>query len=77
MNPKVSIIECASGKYMIWSTPDALGKILLTEGYHELPVQQVSDFILSNSKNKSVLDIGSNIGSYSIPLAIKFQLLFF
>lgn len=69
MNPNVSIIDVISGKYMIWSTSDALGQILLKEGVHEPTVIQVSEFIIRNSINKNILDIGANIGSYSIPLS--------
>jgi FkbM family methyltransferase len=72
-NPKVSIIDCLSGRYMVYSTNDALGKMLLADGVHELPVQQVTEFILKNSNCETVIDIGANIGSYSIPLALKFK----
>lgn len=72
-NPKVSIIDCLSGKYMVYSTNDAVGKILLADGVHELPVQQVAEFILNTSNYETVLDIGANIGSFSIPLALKFN----
>lgn len=71
--PKVSIIDTLSGKYLIYSTNDGIGRILLTEGYHEKNVQDISKFIIETmSDNMLVLDIGANIGSYSIPLAIKF-----
>jgi len=69
MNPKVSIIEVASGKFMIWSGHDALGQILLKDGVHEPSVIQISEIIIKNSPYKNVLDIGANIGSYTIPLA--------
>jgi FkbM family methyltransferase len=71
MNPKVSIIDVASGKFMIWSTNDALGRMLLKDGIHEPTVIKLSEFIIRNSIIKNVLDIGANIGSWSIPLAIR------
>lgn len=72
LNPRVTIVDCDVGRYMVWSGNDALGKILLSEGAHELSVLQVSEFILKNSAHKSILDIGANIGTYSIPLALAF-----
>ena len=69
MNPKVSIIDTLSGKFMIWQTNDALGRTLLKDGVHEPATILLSEKIIQNSLNKNILDIGANIGSYSIPLA--------
>jgi FkbM family methyltransferase len=70
MAPNVSVIETKSGKYMVWSTYDALTEILLKDGVHEESVIQLSNFILQNCPGEQVvLDIGANIGSYAIPLA--------
>ncbi len=71
-NPKVSIIDCAIGRYLVYSTNDSLGAILLSQGIHEPSVLQLSDLIMKNSSKKSILDIGANIGTYSIPMAVKF-----
>lgn len=72
MNPKVSIIDCSVGRYMVYSTNDSLGAILLSQGIHEPSVLQLSELIIKNSSSKNILDIGANIGTYSIPMAIKF-----
>lgn len=73
MTPYTSIVETKSGKYMVFSTHDALTEILLREGIHEEPVIQVSEFILNCQNSQNVLDIGANIGSYSIPLALNLR----
>lgn len=71
MYPKVSVLKTASGDFMVWSGPDALGKMLLSEGIHEASIINVSKYILSSIKDRvpHVLDIGANIGSYAIPVA--------
>ena len=71
MHPNVSILDVSIGRYMVYSTDDSLNKILLADGVHEPQVLQVSEFILRNSGSRNVLDLGANIGTYSIPLAIK------
>lgn len=72
INPKVSIIDCAIGRYMVYSTNDSLGSILLNQGIHEPSVLQLSELIARNSSRKNILDIGANIGTYSIPMSMKF-----
>ena len=72
LNPKVSIIDCVVGKYMVYSTNDSLGTILLSQGIHEPSVLELSKFIMSNSSGENILDIGANIGTYSIPMALQF-----
>lgn len=72
MHPKVSLIDAKIGRYMVYSTGDSLNNVLLTDGVHEPQVLQVSEFILRNSDCKNILDLGANIGTYSIPLALRF-----
>lgn len=71
-NLNVSILDTPSGKYLVYSSADGMGRILLTEGIHEKPVIEASRLILSASVGTSVLDLGANIGSYTIPLAKRF-----
>lgn len=60
-----------SGDFMVWSGPDALGKILLQQGVHEPSTINISKYILSQVSGRvgHLLDIGANIGSYAIPIA--------
>lgn len=75
MLPAVNILNTPSGKYMVWGGVDVLGQILLRDGIHEEPVLNLSKFIIKNSAADKpfILDIGANIGSYSIPLALEFK----
>ena len=72
MHPKVSILDTTVGRYMVHSTGDSLNRILLSDGVHEPQVLEVTNFILRNSRCSSVLDLGSNIGTYAIPVASHF-----
>ena len=69
MLPKVSIVDVVSGRYMVWSTDDELTKQLLRDGTHEPITSVVAKNIIESSENKTILDIGANIGSFTIPLA--------
>lgn len=69
--PKTSILDTDSGRYMVWSSDDELTKQLLRDGTHEKNTVLLAKEIVNKSKNKNVLDIGANIGSFAIPIALK------
>ena len=71
MNPRVSILDTQSGRYMVWSSPDVLGGMLLRDGIHEGDVIGLSEFVLRNESNLIALDIGANFCSYTIPLSLS------
>ncbi len=73
MIPKPSILETHFGKYMVWPNDQALfNRLIHTHlGGADEKLVQLSKGIIEVSKNKVVLDIGANIGSYSIPIALK------
>ena len=55
-------------KYAIISRNDLISNALLTGGF-EVHLQQISNKILKDAKDGIVLDIGANMGSYTIPVA--------
>jgi len=73
MTPKPSILDTHFGKYMVWPNDQALfNRLIHTHlGGADEKLIQLSKGIIEVSKNKVVLDIGANIGSYSIPLGLK------
>ena len=71
MNPGVQLLDTRSGRFMVWISYDALTEILARDGVHEESVILLSKFILQGGPpDQVVLDIGANIGAYSIPLAL-------
>jgi len=74
MLPKPSILETHFGKYMVWPNDIALFNRLMDthlRGIDEIIVQLSKTFI-EEIQNKIILDIGANVGSFTIPLALKF-----
>jgi FkbM family methyltransferase len=69
--PKTSILDTESGRYMVWSSDDELTKQLLRDGTHEKNTILLAKEIINRSKFKNVLDIGANIGSFAIPIALR------
>ena len=69
--PRTSILDTESGRYMVWSSDDELTKQLLRDGTHEKNTVLLAKEIVKVSKNKNVLDIGENIGSFAIPIALR------
>lgn len=56
---------------------DAISDHIIGNGYFELQLQQLTEKILLKRNPGLVLDIGANIGTYSIPLSKKFPDFFF
>jgi len=69
MLPRVSNVKCQDADYLLFSTADIISSTLFTTGKWEDPLFQISKFILSGMDAPLVLDIGANLGAYSIPIA--------
>ena len=69
MLPRVSNVKCQDADYMLFSTADVISNTLFATGKWEDHLFQISKFILSGIDAPLVLDIGANLGAYSIPLA--------
>ena len=70
--PRVSILDTASGRYMVWTTRESSSQQLFQLGYLGHDTIQVSKIIIKSAAHKHVLDIGSNLGAYTIPLATAY-----
>lgn len=73
MLPRVNIIKCNEADYMLFSTDDAISNVLYRTGQWEEYLLTISRLFLQDIKNPLVLDIGANLGAYSIPLAKGMQ----
>jgi len=73
MLPRVNIIKCNEADYMLFSTDDAISNVLYRTGQWEEYLLTISRVFLQDIKNPLVLDIGANLGAYSIPLAKGIQ----
>jgi len=73
MLPRVSNIEGNDAHYLVFSTGDAISNILFRTGKWEEHLLGISKFIISGIERPLILDIGANLGAYSIPLAKNIQ----
>lgn len=73
MLPRISLVQCTDADYLLFSGDDVISNSLYRTGKWEEHLVQLSMFVLSGTTTPLVLDIGANLGAYSIPLAKKIQ----
>jgi FkbM family methyltransferase len=69
MLPRVNLIQCDQGDYLLFATRDAISTSLYQTGKWEEHILQLSRVFLSGLDAPLVLDIGANLGAYAIPVA--------
>lgn len=69
MLPRISKVECNEADYLLFSTNDVITNYLFKTGHWEEHILEISKFFLDEIDSPLVLDIGANLGAYSIPLA--------
>jgi FkbM family methyltransferase len=73
MLPRISIVECQDADYLLFSTKDFISNNLFRSGKWEERLLNLSKFILSGIESPLILDVGANLGAFSIPLAKVIQ----
>ena len=73
MLPAISKVECQDADYLLFSTTDYISIELVTTGKWEEGLLILSKFILSGIESPLILDVGANLGAFSIPLAKVIQ----
>ncbi len=69
MLPRISKVECYDADYLLFSTNDFISNALFKTGKWEEHLIEISKFMISGIYRPLILDIGANLGAYSIPLA--------
>jgi FkbM family methyltransferase len=69
MLPRISIVECQDVDYLLFSTKDFITNTLFQTGKWDEHLFEISKFIISGIDSPLILDIGANLGAYSLPLA--------
>ena len=69
MLPRISLVEGKDAKYLLFSTKDLISNTIFQTGKWEEHIQAISKLFLTAYESPLLLDIGANIGAYSIPLA--------
>ena len=69
MLPRTAITKCEGADFLLFSSADLINNTLFSTGKWEDHILFISKFLLKGIPNPTVLDIGANLGAYSIPLA--------
>lgn len=73
MLPRVSLVEGDKAKFLLFSSGDFISNHLFTNGSWENDLFTVSKLFYDAVESPLVLDIGANLGAYSIPIAKDIQ----
>ena len=68
MLPNCELVNCFGHQYLVFKGNDLISNALKQQGY-EVEVFALSQKILERHKDGVVLDIGANLGSFTVPLA--------
>lgn len=71
MLPRVNIVRTESIDYMLFSGVDAISQTIQAQGSWAPLLTEIAHMFCSEIANPLVLDIGANLGAFSIPLAQK------
>lgn len=67
--PSTVAIEASGIKYIVFDAPDLIVDNIKAHGGYEAHIVEICHALLSDEKEGIVLDIGSNIGTFCLPLA--------
>ena len=69
MLPRINKIVCNEADFLLFSTNDVISSMLYNTGHWEQYIIEISKFLIKEVDNPIVLDVGANLGAYSIPIA--------
>ncbi len=70
MLPKTELISTASGQFLTLSTDTVISNQLRTKGHFEKHLVKLGEAIQRSQAGSIIIDVGANIGTFSIPIAI-------
>jgi len=73
MLPLVNIINCKEANYLLFNTNDLISRTLYNSGQWQEYLIVISKFFVKGVDKPLIIDIGANLGAYSIPLAKSIQ----
>jgi len=72
MLPTMVAVDCRGSKFLIFDKPDVISDGLRANVGHDAFLEYYSIILVGDTKDGVILDIGSNIGTYVVPLAKEF-----
>lgn len=73
MLPNISHVKCIKADYLLFSSSDLISTTLFTRGDWDHHLYVLSKLIYQGIDSPIVVDIGANLGAYSIPIAKDLQ----
>ena len=73
MLPEVNKVSCNFADYLLFDNKDAISRTLIQTGDWEPHLQAISSVFYRDALNPVIVDVGANLGAYSIPIAKKIQ----
>jgi FkbM family methyltransferase len=68
MLPRVNLVRGEGADYLLFSTDDLITNQIVKHGVWEAPLIRTSDLFFQGVQKPQAIDIGANLGSYSIPV---------
>lgn len=69
MLPQVNLIRGTTADYLLFATDDAISSTIYRNGSWAAPLVTISSFFYNDLPEPFVIDIGANLGAYSVPVA--------
>jgi FkbM family methyltransferase len=69
MLPRVNLIRGTTADYLLFATSDAISATIYKNGSWAEPLITISRFFYNDQAEPFVLDIGANLGAYTVPVA--------
>jgi FkbM family methyltransferase len=69
MLPRVNLIRGTTADYLLFATNDAISSTIYKNGVWAEPLITISRFFYDGLAEPFVLDIGANLGAYTVPVA--------
>lgn len=74
MLPEVKVHTTANGtRYALFAQPEIISDEIRRNNFWNVYNLEIADLVLQEKKNKRVIDAGAGQGSFTIPLAIKYN----
>src|SRR5471030_418766 len=71
MLPRVNLIRGTTADYLLFATADVISGTIYKNGVWAEPLITISRFFYDDIAEPFVLDIGANLGAYSLPVATE------
>lgn len=74
MQPEVKVFTTRNGtQYALFAQPEIISDEIRRNNYWNIYNLEVAEIVLNETENKRVIDVGSGMGSFTVPLATKFK----